>query len=45
MAYAAQYLLPIVQVTPRGVWGQTKAPTWADAESWIGDPDVDRRGR
>jgi hypothetical protein len=36
MAYAAQYLLPIVQVTPRGVWGQTKAPTWADAESWIG---------
>ena len=36
MAYAAQYLLPIVQVTPRGVWGRTKAPTWADAESWIG---------
>lgn len=37
MAYAAQYLLPIVQVTPRGVWGQSKAPTWADAEAWIGD--------
>ena len=37
MAYAAQYLLPIVQVTPRGVWGQSKAPTWADAEIWIGD--------
>jgi winged helix DNA-binding protein len=37
MAYAAQYLLPIVQVTPRGVWGQGKAPTWADAEAWIGD--------
>jgi len=37
MAYAAQYLLPIVQVTPRGVWGRSKAPTWADAEAWIGD--------
>jgi len=37
MAYAAQYLLPIVQVTPRGVWGQSNAPTWADAEAWIGD--------
>ena len=36
MAYAAQYLLPIVQVTPRGVWGQSRIPTWADAESWIG---------
>jgi winged helix DNA-binding protein len=36
MAYAAQYLLPIVQVTPRGIWGQRKAPTWADAETWIG---------
>jgi hypothetical protein len=36
MAYVAQYLLPLVQVTPRGVWGQTKAATWADAEAWIG---------
>lgn len=33
MAYAAQYLLPIVQVTPRGVWGQSKAPTWAGCRS------------
>jgi hypothetical protein len=38
LTYAALYLLPVVQVTPRGVWGQTKAPTWADAESWIGAP-------
>jgi hypothetical protein len=38
LTYVALYLLPIVQATPRGVWGQTKAPTWAAAESWIGAP-------
>ena len=35
---AIAYLLPVVQVTPRGVWGQSGQATWTTAESWLGRP-------
>jgi hypothetical protein len=36
IGYAVQYLLPIVQVPPRGVWGESGPVTWATAEAWLG---------
>lgn len=35
---AIAYLLPVVQVTPRGVWGKSGQATWTTAESWLGRP-------
>ena len=45
LAYAI-YLLPTVQVTPRGVWGRSARATVTTLESWLGapmeaQPDVD----
>ncbi|WP_454049372.1 winged helix DNA-binding domain-containing protein [Cellulomonas sp. Marseille-Q8402] len=47
LAQGARGLLPLVQVTPRGVWGRSLATTWTTAEQWFGpgpspapDPDV-----
>lgn len=36
LGYAVQYLLPIVQLPPRGVWGSSGQVTWATAEAWLG---------
>ena len=36
LAYAIQYLEPLVQIPPRGVWGSAKQATWAPAESFLG---------
>lgn len=36
LAYAVRYLVPIVQIPPRGVWGRTKQPTWATVADWLG---------
>lgn len=36
MAYGVTYLEPLVQVTPRGLWGRSGAPTWARLETWLG---------
>ena len=36
LAYAARYLLPLVQVTPRGVWGRRAAPRVTTLSSWLG---------
>ena len=36
MAQACRFLLPLVQVTPRGVWGASMAASWAHVEDWAG---------
>jgi len=36
MAQAVTYLLPVVQTTPRGVWGSKGTATWALGEAWVG---------
>ena len=38
LAYAIRYLLPVVQIPPRGTWGASAAPTWVAAETWLGRP-------
>jgi len=38
LATGARGLLPLVQVTPRGVWGRSLATTWTTAEAWFGAP-------
>ena len=36
MAQVVTYLLPVIQVPPRGLWGRAGAATWTTVESWIG---------
>jgi len=38
LSYAARYLLPLVQVPPRGLWGQSGPATVAGLEAWLGRP-------
>ena len=38
LAYAVRYLLPLVQVPPRGIWGMGGLPRLASSESWLGRP-------
>ena len=38
LAYAVHHLVPVVQLPPRGVWGQKGLPTWAATETWLGRP-------
>ena len=42
MAQIVTYLLPVIQVPPRGLWGRTGAATWTTLESWVGGelPDM-----
>jgi winged helix DNA-binding protein len=35
---AVQFLVPVVQVPPRGVWGVGGKSAWTTAESWLGQP-------
>ncbi len=42
LAYAVRYLVPLVQVTPRGVWGRSAAPRVTTLSAWLGTaPDRD----
>jgi hypothetical protein len=41
LSHAVCYLVPLVHLPPRGLWGATGAPTLALGEDWIG-ADLDR---
>jgi hypothetical protein len=36
MAYAASYLLPLAQVTPRGLWGRSGSSAFTTLDAWLG---------
>jgi hypothetical protein len=38
LAYACTYLLPTVQVTPRGLWRRSGRSAFTTLESWVGAP-------
>ena len=38
LGFAASYLLPLVQIPPRGVWGKGGQPVLALMEEWLGRP-------
>lgn len=37
MSVAATYLLPVLQVTPRGLWGRSGQATWTTYDAWFGN--------
>src|SRR5262249_17853673 len=41
LTYAVRYLAPVVQVTPRGVWGKSGAARWAMLDGWVDGFDVE----
>jgi DNA glycosylase AlkZ-like len=36
LSYVVQCGVPLVQVTPRGIWERTGPPAWLTAEAWLG---------
>jgi hypothetical protein len=37
LSYAVRYLVPLVQIPPRGIWGRSGQPVCALTEQWLGD--------
>lgn len=44
LAIVVTYLLPVLQVTPRGVWGQTGQATWTTLDAWVGSSSAAAEG-
>ncbi len=38
LAYAATFVVPAVQVPPRGIWGTSGPAAWATSDTWLGRP-------
>ena len=38
LAHGIRYLLPVVQLPPRGIWGAGGQATWTTVEAWLGHP-------
>lgn len=45
LAHAITYLVPVVQVPPRGLWGTGGAARWTTAETWLDDAPHDADSR
>ena len=45
MAIAATRFLPMVQVTPRGLWRESGQTRWTTAEAWLGVPMAESPSR
>jgi hypothetical protein len=43
LAYAVRYIIPLVQIPPRGVWGKGGQVNWTTVEAWLGQPVSDDR--
>jgi len=37
LGHAVRYLVPLVQIPPRGIWGKGGLPVLATAETWLGE--------
>jgi hypothetical protein len=44
LGYAIRYLVPTVQIPPRGLWGRGGLPVCTTAEAWLGRPLAPSRG-